>query len=132
MKTIKEWVKTVHANAKEHGWWEDFEPVGYQAAIEAGAAAANLHATRLVAAASPKLLMIHSEISEATEEMRALRFNTWYGEDGKPEGLVVELADAVIRIFDLCGALGLDIERAIAEKHEYNKGRPYKHGGKAL
>jgi hypothetical protein len=46
----------------------------------------------------------------------------------KPEGLVVELADAVIRCMDLCGALGLDLEEAIRAKHEYNLSRPYRHG----
>ena len=36
----------------------------------------------------------------------------------------VELADAVIRIADLAGALGLDLGGAIAEKLEYNRNRP--------
>ena len=37
--------------------------------------------------------------------------------------LEVELADAVIRIFDMGGGLGLDIPGAIAEKLAYNAGR---------
>ena len=37
--------------------------------------------------------------------------------------LEVELADAVIRICDMCGGLGLDLEGAIYEKLEYNKNR---------
>ena len=37
--------------------------------------------------------------------------------------LEVELADAVIRICDICGGLGLDLEGAIYEKLEYNKNR---------
>lgn len=49
---------------------------------------------------------------------------------GKPEGLVVELADAVIRIADLCGAFGLDLAAAIEIKHAYNETRPHRHGGK--
>lgn len=35
----------------------------------------------------------------------------------------VELADAVIRIGDLCGALGLDLGGAISEKLIYNSNR---------
>ena len=35
----------------------------------------------------------------------------------------VELADAIIRIADLAGALGCDIEGAIREKREYNRQR---------
>lgn len=35
----------------------------------------------------------------------------------------VELADCLIRIFDLAGALNLDLEGAYLEKMEYNKNR---------
>lgn len=52
--------------------------------------------------------------------------------DPKPEGIAIELADAVIRILDYCGHVGIDIEKAIEIKHEYNKTRPYKHGGKKI
>ena len=52
------------------------------------------------------------------------------GEHGKPEGLAVELADVVIRVADLCGALGLDLAEAIERKHAYNTTRAYRHGGK--
>lgn len=48
----------------------------------------------------------------------------------KPEGVAVELADCVIRILDYCGHAGIDLEEAIRIKHEYNKSRPYRHGGK--
>lgn len=37
--------------------------------------------------------------------------------------LEVELADAVIRIADLCGFLGLDLAGAIIEKIAYNANR---------
>lgn len=46
----------------------------------------------------------------------------------KPEGAAVELADAVIRIADLCGHLGIDLDAVIEEKMAYNADRPYKHG----
>lgn len=56
--------------------------------------------------------------------------NARYVLAGKPEGFVVELADVVIRIADLCGALGLDLAEAIEIKHAYNATRAYRHGGK--
>ena len=48
----------------------------------------------------------------------------------KPEGAAVELADAVIRIADLCGHLGIDLDAVIEEKMAYNADRPYKHGNR--
>jgi NTP pyrophosphatase (non-canonical NTP hydrolase) len=38
--------------------------------------------------------------------------------------LEVELADAIIRIMDLAGAMNLDIAGAICEKMTYNAQRP--------
>jgi len=75
--------------------------------------------------------LIHSEISEATEEAR-LGLEPLRGGDGemKPEGELVELADAVIRIADYCGAKGWDLEEAIRLKMAYNETRSYRHGGK--
>lgn len=52
---------------------------------------------------------------------------TYYSENGKPEGVPSELADAVIRCFDMADYYGIDLEKAIIEKAESNKSRPYKH-----
>lgn len=54
----------------------------------------------------------------------------WNGE--KPEGIATEFADCIIRILDYCGHEGIDIGEAIKIKHEYNKTRPYRHGGKVI
>ena len=67
-----------------------------------------------------KLLLIHSEISEACEaDRKGLKDSHLPHRDG----VEVELADAVIRCFDLAGALGYDLGAAIAEKMEFNAGR---------
>ena len=39
-----------------------------------------------------------------------------------------EIADSVIRLLDMCGYLGIDIDRHINLKLTYNSTRPYKHG----
>ena len=46
------------------------------------------------------------------------------------EGVPSELADVVIRIMDICEYYGIDLEKVILEKHEYNKKREFKHGNK--
>lgn len=78
-----------------------------------------------------RLALIHSEISEALEEHRngvspgAIILEQ---PSGKPVGFAVELADALIRILDLCGCEEIDIERAVDVKMQYNRTREYKHG----
>lgn len=39
-----------------------------------------------------------------------------------------ELADVLIRVFDLCGWLGIDIQRHLELKMHYNAMREFKHG----
>lgn len=67
-----------------------------------------------------RIALCHSELSEALEAHRkGMR------DDKLPhrDGATVELADALIRIFDLAGCLGLDLPGALVEKMEYNAKR---------
>lgn len=105
----------------EKGWWEDL------------ASGKSMEQDPLFIAS--KMLLIHSEISEATEAHRK-----GLKDDKLPHrsGMEVELADAMIRIFDLAGAMGFDIGAAIVEKIAYNQQRAdhkvenrAKQGGKA-
>lgn len=117
---IREWQKEIHELAKEKGWYD-------------GTPRSPLEAHMLIV----------SEIAEATEEARKNMppiyqdGDLWLVDDPedfdpkeKPEGELIELADAVIRIMDYCESRGWDLEAAIESKHEYNKTRSYRHGGK--
>lgn len=77
--------------------------------------------------------LIHSELSEALEEYRSNHGVTEvYQEAEKPEGVPIELADAIIRILDYCGYAGIDIVAALERKHEYNKSPPIQTRRKTL
>ncbi len=64
------------------------------------------------------LMLVVTELAEAMEGHR-IKDTANFKE---------EIADAFIRLFDLCGGLGIDIEEEIVRKSIKNKSRPYKHG----
>jgi NTP pyrophosphatase (non-canonical NTP hydrolase) len=106
-----------HSAAFKSGWWQgknEQGPIDYVSAIRTR----DRFGLALVA---EKLCLIHSEISEAMEGHRKDLMD-----DKLPHRkmIEVELADAVIRIADLCGAMGLDLGSAISEKLEFNAQRP--------
>ena len=96
----------VHADNVRAGWWTNLET------------GASILQTRNV----PEMLMlIVSEIAEAMEGHRKGLMDDKLPHRPMRE---VELADAVIRIFDLAGGYHLDLAGAIAEKLRYNATRP--------
>jgi len=66
------------------------------------------------------LCLVHSELSEAMEGHRK---NLMDDHIPVRKMFEVELADAVIRIFDLAAGLGLDLGGAYVDKLEYNRTR---------
>lgn len=104
--TLNELAKEIHENAISKGWWgEPRSPL-------------EIHA------------LIHSEIAEATESVRNGEAHLFVDRMGKPEGHAVELADALIRILDYAAQQGWDFDAIVKAKMEYNKTRPFRHGGK--
>lgn len=122
--TINELVKAAHANAVAKGFWptihaEYSDPPSY----------------------TEKLFLVVSELVEAGEELRSghapdeiyvdeVMSDLQDAQLSKPEGVPIELADAVIRIMDFCGYAGIDLEAAIELKMKFNTTRPHLHGKK--
>lgn len=71
-----------------------------------------------------------ARIAEAALTIRKIRTPVVPRRAKKPEGIAAELADVIIRVLDYCAYAGIDIENVLEVKHEYNKSRPYRHGGK--
>jgi len=94
---ISKLIKDCHSMAYEKGFWEDRD--------------------RRIA-----LLLIHTEVSEAVEELRINDQMAYYE----------ELADIAIRLFDLMGyeenIAPTSFEQLIINKMEKNSKRPKKHG----
>jgi NTP pyrophosphatase (non-canonical NTP hydrolase) len=96
--------KLVHTTAREKGWWDNERNHGEM------------------------LALIHSEVSEALEALRA----------GNPpddkipafSGAEAELADVVIRIMDMAEGFKWDVGGAIVAKLRMNRERERMHGGK--
>ena len=120
--TVRELIIQIHSDNVERGWWDGFNDLPLDIKDRSD-----------VACVIEKLCLIHSEISEALEEVRNGKgFDEIYFDKTKPLGFPTELADAVIRIFDLAVACGFDIESVISMKLTYNRTRGHKHGGKML
>jgi NTP pyrophosphatase (non-canonical NTP hydrolase) len=71
------------------------------------------------------------ELDRTDEEflLKAINWKTSF-EQGVKSSFEDELADVAIRLFDLCGGLGVDLEKHIEMKMKYNSMRGYKHGKK--
>jgi NTP pyrophosphatase (non-canonical NTP hydrolase) len=69
------------------------------------------------------LMLIVSELGEALEAHRKNQTGMM-----QKDTFEDELADVFIRLFDMCAGLGIDVERQIQWKLEYNKKRPRLHG----
>lgn len=100
-----------HKASYSNGWWhdpdtgEEYPTTGFLGA-------------HVIAA---KIGLIHSEISEAMEGHRKGLMD-----DKLPhrKAFEVELVDALIRIFDIAGQQGMDLDGAFDEKMDFNDVRP--------
>ena len=106
--TLDKWANFINEWGEEKGWNDERKSEGDWAAL------------------------VHSEISEAFEEHRNNKPAIYFSDERKPEGIVIEYADALIRILHWFAAHNKSVEEALRLKMAYNYDRPHKHGGKRL
>lgn len=121
--------ETIHGTSIEKGWWDEHQLLkeALRYAEESGGELDPVLADELYIFARTMLMV--TELSEGIEARR-----TKASDDKLPayDGLTVELADCIIRIFDLAGRFQLPVIKALFDKVEYNKTRSFKHGGKSI
>lgn len=130
-----------HMRSYDAGWWHcnetglPLKPGDAPEGFKLNEQAATFQKAMFPYVVATKLMLTVSEVSEGMEGHRKTLMD-----DKLPDRsmIEVELADAVIRICDLAGALNLDLGGAIAAKIDFNAVRPdhqtvnrRKPGGKA-
>lgn len=116
---MKEMMRLAYENADNKGFWDDADGPDRLTKDER-AAYRELWDCRQV-------LLMHSELSEATEAYRKnLDSDHIPGFTGAEE----EFADEVLRIMQFAEGRKLRLVEAIIAKMEFNRTRPKKHGGK--
>lgn len=139
LNALRDAIKEINV---EKGWWDPAHPKTFgddialitselSEALEdfrAGHAPDALFYTRKVAAFIGSDQGVDPVASSVGVEVRCNKEDA----GAKPCGIPSELADALIRILDLCAKGGIDIGAAVEEKLAFNRTRPHRHGGKKL
>lgn len=117
---VERLVDICHGLADEAGWWKE-PKTGIDLKETVNNPTGVIDKLLGPALVAQKLCLIHSEVSEAMEGHRK---NLMDDKLPHRKMIEVELADAVIRIMDLAGAMNLDLGGALVEKLVFNTQRP--------
>lgn len=115
--TLNQLARLVHTSAVDHGAWDDVacRPDEKDLAL--------------------RLALVHSEVGQALGALLAEEPDRTeeggrviskldptaipYVASGEPRGFLSELADVILRVLDVCGACGFDIDGMVALKATY-------------
>lgn len=123
MMTLNELKDKIHTNAKDKGFWDQERNVGEALMLIVTELAEGLEAHR----DSGRIKSVDKMVKKAMDEMKDEEFKEHFALMVK-DSFEDEMADAIIRILDLCGGLDIDIDWHIASKMRYNATRSRLHG----
>jgi NTP pyrophosphatase (non-canonical NTP hydrolase) len=131
---MKNLISQAHEMAKSKGFWEGERNKSELLMLVVSELAEALEALRKDHYADQDVVESLSqdlELDRTDEEflLKAINWKTSF-EQGVKSSFEDEIADVAIRLFDLCGGLGVDLEKHIEMKMKYNSMRGYKHGKK--
>lgn len=121
MKTLNKLRDEIHEYAINKGFWDNQRETGTLLMLCVSELAEAMEADR-------NGLYADLELIEKDKE-DFIDFK-WSFENSIKDTFEDELADTIIRILDLCGAKGIDIEKHIELKMKYNASRERMHGKK--
>lgn len=119
---IKTLTEVAHSAAKEKGFWDSERNKPELLMLIVSEAAEALEALRKDKYSNPAIVDDLYEGDYSLEEYKS-KF-----EESVKNTFEDEIADTVIRLFDLAGGLNIDLEKHILLKLQYNATRGYKHG----
>lgn len=123
MTELNEWRDACHKYSCGNGFWDDVGDFKNLVTYTNGPVKDRMLKQLEGFVVGQKLALIQGELGEALE---AHRKNRWGLEE--KDTFEDELADVFIRLMDLCGYFGIDIQKQVEWKHTYNQTRPFKHG----
>lgn len=122
-------IKQAYEMAKNNGFWDTERNVPEMLMLVVSEVAEALEALRKDQRADPFIAEIsYNDLEHLNDQSKELWKKSF--EDSIKSTFEDEIADVAIRLFDLCGGLGIDLEKHIEMKMKYNSMRPYKHGKK--
>lgn len=129
---MKNLIAQAHGTAKEKGFWDTERNVSEMLMLIVSEVAEAQEALRKNHYANQEVVdsLAHDLELDRTDEEFLLKALVWKGkfEDNIKSSFEDEIADVAIRLFDLCGGMGIDLEKHIEMKMKYNSMRGYKHG----
>jgi hypothetical protein len=154
---VEEIIYEIHSTAKEKGFWDSMDSIVSKVNSLVGIKNGDIEFTEEEAIQirkafiAQKIMLIVSELGEGIESDRKSEYSEWENfselyaelliqtgdedkafktsfEDCIKDTFEDEIADAIIRIFDLTYKEGIDIMKHIQYKMKYNKSRDRLHG----